>query len=62
VDVELVERRDVKNALVDVVFVKTPVEGVVAPITVPSIDPPLISTLEDVNDPAVREAIVALLV
>jgi len=56
--VPFVANRLVEVELVLVVFVKMPVDGVVAPIVVPLIVPPEMVTLEEVKVGAVRDAIV----
>jgi hypothetical protein len=58
VNVPFVAKRLVEVELVLVVFVKTPVDGVVAPIVVPLIVPPEMVTLEEVKVGAVSEAMV----
>jgi hypothetical protein len=53
---KFVAKSAVEVALVLVTFVKTPVDGVVAPIVVPLIDPPEIVALEEINVGAVSVA------
>ena len=58
--VALVANRFVEVAFVLVVFVKTPVDGVVAPIVVPLIVPPPIVTCVAINEAMVPVAAVRL--
>jgi hypothetical protein len=51
---KLVAKKFVEVAFVEVTFVKTPVDGVVAPIVVPLIAPPEIVALEEISVGAVR--------
>ena len=55
---KLVANPFVVVALVDVTLVKTPVDGTVAPIVVPLIDPPEIVAFNEMNVGAVSEMIV----
>lgn len=60
VTISFVANRFVTNPFVAVVLVKTPVDGVVAPIAVPLIEPPVIVAFEELSVGAFNVAIVPL--